>query len=207
MSLFQFAIFRFIFSQPPITYVFAASKTLDTALYPEVVMASSLKSETARVNGANSRGPKTPEGKLRSSANSLRHGLLARTVVLEDENGDTFADLLAAFERDLHPQNEVERSLVENMAIGRWRLLRLWAIERASLKSEMEKHDPEANDPATRAAMAFRALGDQSRCLDLLNRYEARFERQYARSLALLLKMDAAPSRENELCETNPRSC
>jgi len=64
----------------------------------------------------------TSEGKARSSANSLRHGLLARSVVLDDENGDTFADLLAAFERDLYPQNDVERSLVENMAIGRWRL-------------------------------------------------------------------------------------
>ena len=163
-------------------------------------MASSLKSEAARLNGAKSRGPKTPEGRLRSSANSLRHGLLARTVVLEDENGDTFADLLAAFERDLHPQNDVERSLVENMAIGRWRLLRLWAIERTSLKSEMEKHDPEANDPATRAAMAFRALGDQSRCLDLLNRYEARFGRQYARSLNLLLKLNTVPPRETNFC-------
>ena len=170
-------------------------------------MTSNLKSQAARANGAKSRGPKTPEGKRRSSANSLRHGLLARTVVLEDENGNTFADLLAAFERDLHPQNEVERSLVENMAIGRWRLLRLWAIERASLKTEMEKHDPEANDPATRAAMAFRALGDQSRCLDLLNRYESRFERQYARSLGLLLKMNAVPPRENGFCGTNPASC
>ncbi len=110
-------------------------------------MTSDLRSQAARANGAKSRGPKTPDGKRRSSANSLRHGLLARTVVLEDENGNTFADLLAAFERDLHPQNEVERSLVENMAIGRWRLLRLWAIERASLKPEMERHDPEANDP------------------------------------------------------------
>ena len=80
------------------------------------------------------------------------------------------------------------------MAIGRWRLLRLWAIERANLQIEMEKHDADTHDPATRAALAFRYLSDQSRCLDLLNRYEARFERQFACSLSLLLKLGATPS-------------
>jgi hypothetical protein len=84
------------------------------------------------------------------------------------------------------------RALVENLAVGRWRLLRLWAIERSTLKAEMDKHDPAAMEPSARAALAFRALSDESRSLDLLNRYEARFDRQYARSLNLLLKMGQA---------------
>jgi hypothetical protein len=41
-----------------------------------------------------------PLHKLRSSANSLRHGMLARTVVLEDENLQFLCDLLAAFQHE-----------------------------------------------------------------------------------------------------------
>ena len=62
-------------------------------------MASSFKSAAARIDGAKSRGSKTPEGKRRSFANSLRRGLLAPTVALEDKTRDTFAGLLAALER------------------------------------------------------------------------------------------------------------
>jgi len=154
-------------------------------------------------NGAKSRGPKTPESKLRSAGRNLRHGLLARTVVLEDENLQSFADLLSAFERDLDPQNEIECALDKNMAVSRWRLLRLWAIERSTLKVEMDKHDPATNDPGARAALAFRALSDESRSLDLLNRYEARFDRQYARSLTLLLKLGASANPKNDFCRLN----
>jgi hypothetical protein len=172
-------------------------------------MSSERRILASRANGAKSRGPKTPESKRRSAANNLRHGMLARTVVLEDENLQSFADLLSALERDLDPQNEIARALVENMAVSRWRLLRLWAIERSSLKIEMDKHDPATKDPGTRAALAFRALSDESRSLDLLNRYETRFDRQYARSLTLLLKVGqasrpVAANPSDNFCHSNP---
>ncbi len=175
-------------------------------------MSSQRKVLSSRANGAKSRGPKTAAGKFRSARNNLRHGLLAKVILLKDENLQVVTDLFADFDRDLAPRNEVERALVENMAIGRWRLLRLWAIERANLQNEMEKLDPATHDPATRAALAFRALGDQSRSLDLLNRYEARFERQFARSLSLLLKLGVTPSDargaeafdESDFCHSNP---
>jgi hypothetical protein len=45
----------------------------------------------SRANGHLSRGPATPQGKLRSARTSLRHGLLARCVALEDECPRTVA--------------------------------------------------------------------------------------------------------------------
>ena len=71
------------------------------------------------------------------------------------------------------------------MAIARWRLQRLWAIERSTLETEMEKQLSAGQaDPGACAALAFSALGDGARSLHLLNRYEARFHCQYHRSLA-----------------------
>ncbi len=102
-------------------------------------MSSQRRINSSRANGAKSRGPKTPEGKHNSSLNNLRHGLLAGTVVLEPENTEVFSRLLAVFEHELNPQTEVERELVETMAVARWRILRLWAMERSTLKTEMER--------------------------------------------------------------------
>jgi hypothetical protein len=147
--------------------------------------------ESARANGAKSKGPITEAGKQRSSQNSRRHSLLSRTVLLDGEDPQRFAELIAALEHTLSPQNEVEREIVESMAVARWRILRIYAIEGSTLRAEVQKHDPQQHDAADRSAIAFRSLSDQSHCLDLLHRYERGFERHYQRSLALLLKLGA----------------
>jgi hypothetical protein len=188
-------------------------------------MSSERKIRASRLNGAKSRGAVTPEGKRKSSANSARHHLLSKTILLENERPDAFADLLVGLTREFNPQTETQRALVETMAVSRWRQTRIWAVERATLQSAMEAHDPDTTEPATRVALAFRSLADDSRTLDLFSRYEARFDRQFARSLNLLIKLDPlrrtglpassiaegapplcaqSPAPQEDFCQTNP---
>jgi hypothetical protein len=92
-------------------------------------MSSLLKSETARTNGAKSRGPVTPEGKARSAAYSHRHGLASASILMDGESDELFQLLRAHFLNHFQPHNAVETDLVDVMAIARWRLRRLLAIE------------------------------------------------------------------------------
>ena len=92
-------------------------------------MSSLLKSETARINGAQSHGPVTPEGKARSSANSRRHGLAAASILMDGESAEDFQLLRVDFINQFQPQTAVQTDLVDVMAIARWRLRRLLAIE------------------------------------------------------------------------------
>ena len=150
-------------------------------------MSSDRRICASRANGAKSAGPKTPEGKRRSAKNGVRHGILSRTIVLEGEDTRAFAVLLSSFEAEFEPGTPSEAALIENMAIARWRLMRIWGIEKESFTLEIAKTNA-ASQPVTRAAQAFRALSDESRSLDLLHRYETRYDRQYARAYYLLHK-------------------
>ena len=88
-------------------------------------MPSQLKSETARINGAKSRGPTSVEGREKSSQNDLKHGLTSDSMmVLDCENRDHFDELLNTFLGIYQPANLAEEDLVEEMVAARWRIRR-----------------------------------------------------------------------------------
>src|SRR6266566_5018517 len=85
-------------------------------------MTSKLKSETARINGAKSKGPKSPETRAKSAANALRHGLTAvSTVMLDCENPDELKRPMAEFVAMHGPATPAKHDSVAQMAIARWR--------------------------------------------------------------------------------------
>jgi hypothetical protein len=155
--------------------------------------------EASRINGAKSHGPTTEEGKLASSRNAVTHGLAAAAtsntdIALANEGQQCFDDLLHDLENEFQPQTSFEQSLIEAMAVARYRQWRIWAIEKASLDHEMRTQaglwqSSARMEGATPAALAFRSLSDNSRSLDLMNRYEARYERQYFRAHRRLLEV------------------
>jgi hypothetical protein len=156
-------------------------------------MRSELQNNASRANGAKSHGPVTPEGRTASAGNRLDHGMLAKAFVIDGEASDHLAAISEAFHRELQPQGEVEVVYVQNMIMCHWRQARLWGLETANLGHEIRKRAQShaSEDKRTRAALAFRSLSDESHSLELMNRYETRFSRQFMRFHQGLLHLQA----------------
>jgi hypothetical protein len=160
-------------------------------------MSSPLKSETARINGARSHGPKTPQGKARSSQNALRHGLTADYNVLPTESLDDFQILHQSHIDRYHPADAVEMELVQTMAIARWRLRRIGIIESGMFENEIERSRVHLDQLCVhlhddnRLAMAFRNLANEGKALTLLLRYESSLNRTFERALKQLADLQS----------------
>src|ERR1700681_3776167 len=156
-------------------------------------MVSNLKSETARANGAKSRGPTTAEGKEKSSRNAIKHGLTAGNgnILLDCEDPDQFDEVLNKLLGIHQPATPAEIDLVEEMVAARWRTRRMWTIETGLLNAEIltQLTKTDTPDPNIHLTMAFRSLTDDSRSLVLANRYEARLQRLYDRAYKTLREL------------------
>ena len=102
-------------------------------------MATRLQRKAFRKNAKRSTGPRTPEGKARSSQNACKHGLFARDAVLPDENPEEFLQLIADLEQELEARGDFERRLVHHIAGAEWRMGRLVRLETGALTSQLEK--------------------------------------------------------------------
>jgi hypothetical protein len=113
-------------------------------------------------NAANaqfSTGPRTSEGKSRSSQNASKHGLTAREVVIAPGEQEVFDALLAGLETDVQPQGAIQQTLFNQLVAAAWNLRRVRLLEA----------DPRHQDnPAE---------------LDRLARHHTRIERTFCRCL------------------------
>jgi hypothetical protein len=150
-------------------------------------MATEKQIAANRLNAQKSTGPRTAEGKSIAARNALRDGLLASTVVLEGESQTRFLEILNAFIAEVQPNTASEMMLVENMAVCRWRQMRIWGFEKAVIALEVARQEAELKDATPSAgqnietARAFHSLGEKSRALDLMQRCETAYSRQFAR--------------------------
>jgi hypothetical protein len=149
-----------------------------------------------RANALKSRGPVTAEGKARSAMNALRHGMLAKSVLLRCECPAQFRAMLDEFHKEFEPGTASETALVNTMATARWRLMRMSYIESANIDLEYVKQGepavvPEDYAAADRAGLAYREAVRNSRVIELVGRAEGRLHRQFDSALARLLRMRA----------------
>ena len=86
-------------------------------------------------NAQHSTGPRTAEGKHRSSQNAMKHGLCALDPFIPGEDPAAFQEHFCEIELDLRPATAIESNLVEQIADVSWRLKRLSRIDCGVLHS------------------------------------------------------------------------
>jgi hypothetical protein len=126
-------------------------------------------SQTANTANAHlSTGPRTEEGKKKSSQNARTHGLTAHNPGISDEDRAAFDQLREQLQAETKPQGTLQQIIFEELVHAAWNLRRVRTMEA----------DLEASE------------------LDRLARHHTRIERAFYRSLRELkaLQTDAALS-------------
>ena len=155
-------------------------------------MSSQKRIDSSRANGAKSHGPVTPEGRARSRAAGLTHGLTSDQLLLEGESEEQFNALREEYLAEYQPQTRSRFDLVDQLVAARWRHNRVLALQTALMDHQITRQEPEIReeydvcDGETRAAIAYQHLCDDSRGLESLHRHEARLSAELRRTLKLL---------------------
>jgi hypothetical protein len=127
--------------------------------------------ESNRQNALVSTGPKTPAGKRRSAANSLRHGLRSPAPVIPGEDSAAWQKHRDGIVLSLAPANTLESELAERVALLLWRLRRLAAHEWLTVGGAVADTVADVRHPAVEPlADERRSL---ARCREALPRWEA----------------------------------
>ena len=152
-------------------------------------------------------GPRTEQGKARSSQNATKHGLRSNKMfVLQNENPEAWQTMLDACVEEFQPISAFERKLVEEIAFAKWRLRRAWTVETALWDNEMEEQCEafaqkyEVPDEGMRQALAFKSLAENGKALSLIGRYESRLKRDYRNAIKAL--EDLRQNRGRQVSET-----
>jgi hypothetical protein len=118
-------------------------------------MATQEQIQANRENAQRSTGPRTEEGKTRSSMNAVKTGLTGRTVLLPGDDAAAYEKHLNHFFQQHQPIGDDESNLVQSLADTEWRLLRIpaleagiYAIGRIELAAQFAEEEP-----AVRAAL------------------------------------------------------
>jgi hypothetical protein len=193
-------------------------------------MSSTKQLAANRANAQSSTGPRTPEGKSRSSQNARQHGFTAdefSVITIEDRDAveRLRADLLTLYQ----PLNSQELFAVERIALAQHTLLRLARLETGlcsvalnrayGLRGEepyIHTHDdtpgldPEHVEMMSRIhcfADGFHGMTSGGPSWSIFLRYQAQAERQYRRAIDELERLQQLrPNFPNEpILEAQPQ--
>ena len=180
-------------------------------------MSSQKRIDASRKNGALG-GPKTPDGKQKSSGNAYKHGHYSRRVLaLSTEEQRQLDKLRAAMYDEWQPATATGEIVVEELILASWHMLRyadmeMWLMEeQMSIQAkDLEQKFGKRIQHELRMATAFRGCLESSPVLAHIQGERNRLHRMQSRCIrTLLLLRDAqgpstqphenlAPANKNE---------
>ncbi|MGA8028611.1 MAG: hypothetical protein WB992_15820 [Bryobacteraceae bacterium] len=134
---------------------------------------SQTRAEINRANSQHSTGPRSPEGKLASSLNSLKHGLASGEIIIPGEDPAAFDALLHDLLEEHQPANPTEELLVKEMAQSYW-------LTQRALRFQNR---------------CFTENGVDEKRLALYLRYQTTHDRAFHKALTTLIKLRKEPAR------------
>ena len=108
--------------QPPPPDTFNFQDLIDEIKAKET---SEARRNANRANAQHSTGPRTEEGKAKSSMNAVKTGLTGRTVLLPTDDIHAYYDHLDRHFAEFSPATDKEKALTQTIADTEWRLLRI----------------------------------------------------------------------------------
>ena len=148
-----------------------------------------------RSNAKNSTGPKTAEGKAKSSMNALRHGLTSQVVVMPTEDLIAYLDHADSFHAEYSPVGPTETHLVQTLADCTWRLNRARALENNLLTIGLQRRADRQNEnnyhEINTALATAEGIEARTRQLAMLSLHDSRLTRQFDKTLTLLKSLQA----------------
>jgi hypothetical protein len=150
-------------------------------------------------------GPRTPEGKRRSSLNATKFGIFSKICIAPAEELATYTAHCAAYAAALQPIGIIESDIVQQIADLRYRLKRCNAAEQSIFARGFEDHIDEISTglPEVDTALAEGATFlEHINFLQLLSLYESRLQRAIERNTAQLEKLQSERKSAPEKAET-----
>ena len=139
-------------------------------------------------------GPRTLEGKRRSSLNATRHQLLSKTYIATPEESDAFNGHMDAYREALAPVGLLESELATLIATDRWRCKKAVLIENSIFAQGYLDHAEAIDVDNSQVAEALtegKTWIEHAHSLSLLNTYEGRLSRRADKNIAQLTAMQA----------------
>jgi hypothetical protein len=161
-----------------------------------------------RANAQRSTGPRSEEGRQRSSLNARRHNLSGQVSAMTDEDRIAHDAFSKALISAMAPEGALELQLAQRVATDSWRLNRASAIEDNIFALGLSGHaDDNIDHPEIQAAFAAaRTFIAEGKSIELLTLYEQRLNRSLQKNLAVLQALQSArkaatttPSKLNEM--------
>ena len=162
------------------------------SMIPTLSDPETTRAEINRANAQHSTGPKTPEGKHRSSLNALRHGLTGQIIVLPGDDLEAYQRHVDSYVNQCKPKGAIEAQLVQTLADTAWRLNRVSALENNLLTLGMVRVPDqltEAPEQVQQSLSIAASLESETRALANLSLHGQRLSRQFEKTLALLKEL------------------
>lgn len=131
------------------------------------IMTSPARAAANAANAQVSTGPRTAEGRARSSRNALKHGLTSRDLIVREDEQEDFNDFKESLLQEIAPEGIQEMLIFNQLLRAAWNMERCQRLETDLFVNGL---DPLLDDSAAKT-------------LDRIHRYQSQSERSYYRHL------------------------